>query len=191
MYGSLEGLSKPGLALELGEEIVQQWRGGYSARPPPMSPDHPHWHATEKKYADLLPGEIPSTESLEDTMTRTLPLWNKRIWPCLQQGQNVLIVAHGNSLRGVVKHIEGLTPEQIQKVGIPNGIPLIYKFEKSKCNSRLGDLLPIKMESAIEPLSGEFLEKKGLLRAALAREEELAKGVPGYEVSIKYNSRSC
>jgi hypothetical protein len=106
-------------------------------------------------------------------MERTLPLWFSKILPSLKNGENVMIVAHGNSLRGIVKHIDNLTADQIQKTGIPNGIPLVYKFDLN--------MKPIKQENADGFLSGEFLEKKGLLRAALAEEERLSRAVPGYE----------
>jgi len=172
MYGALEGMSKPGLAEELGEEVVQAFRTGLTTTPPPMTPDHPHWHLYEKKYADVKPEEIPVTESLQDTMERTLPLWESRILPDIRSGRTVMIVAHANSLRGIVKHIDNLNQTAIQSVAIPNGIPLVYKFDKN--------MRPIKQEGAVPPLSGEFLEKKGLLRAALAREAELAASVPGY-----------
>ena len=128
-------------------------------------------HRNERKYADLSPEEIPLTESLQDTMERTLPLWHSRILPTLQSGKNVMIVAHGNSLRGIVKHIDGLSAQEIQTVGIPNGIPLVYKFNHK--------MEPIAQPLAVAPLSGEFLEKKGLLRAALEKEEELAKTKAG------------
>ena len=173
MYGSIEGLSKPGLAAEIGEEAVQAFRAGLMTRPPAMTPDHHYFHGKERKYADLTEDEIPLTESLQDTMERSLPLFNKKILPALRDGQNVLIVAHGNSLRGIVKHIDGLTADEIQHVGIPNGIPLIYKFDKR--------MRPIKQTDAEGPLSGEFLEKKGLLRNALQREAEHYRFVPGYD----------
>ena len=96
-YGALEGLSKPQLAKELSAELVQSWRSSFDIRPPPMTDDHPYWHQKERKYSDL---DIPLTASLEDTMERTLPLWKTRILPELENGKNVLIVAHGNSLRG-------------------------------------------------------------------------------------------
>jgi 2,3-bisphosphoglycerate-dependent phosphoglycerate mutase len=146
MYGSLEGLSKPKLALELGESIVQQWRGGLLARPPEMPESHEFYHGNERKYADLAKEEIPRTESLQDTMERTLPLWFSKIVPSLLNGDNVLVVGHANSLRGIVKHIDCLSAEQIQKVGIPNGIPLVYKFDTS--------LRPIKQTNAEGYLSG-------------------------------------
>lgn len=176
MYGALEGLSKPQLALELGEQRVIEWRSGLYARPPPMDPSDRFFHGKERKYSDLKASDIPLTESLQDTMERTLPVLETRILLDIKAGKNVLVVAHANSLRGIVKQIEGLTAEQIQCVGIPNGIPLVYKFDKG--------MRPVVQELAVPPLSGEFLEKKGLLRAALARETELYTRVPGYDVLL-------
>ena len=174
MYGALEGMSKPGLARELGKEAVISYRSSLHARPPPMNPDHPHWHGNEKKYADLDPKELPVTESLEDCMKRSLPLWESKIKPDLKKGLNVLIVAHGNSLRGIVKHIDQLTPEQIKVVGIPNGIPLVYKFDQH--------MRPVPQNGSEFPLTGEYLEKKGLLRNALELENELSQKIPGYDL---------
>ena len=121
MYGALEGLSKPELAKELGEEIVQRWRAGLADRPPPVSESHLHYHQKEKKYARLDPKAIPITESLSDTIARVTPLWEAQILPDLRAGRNVLIVAHGNSLRGIVKKIDNIKTVDIQRVGIPNG----------------------------------------------------------------------
>lgn len=86
MYGALEGLSKVDIALEMGEEKVQAFRVGLEGRPPPMDEYHPHWHGNERKYADLDPQDIPRTESLQDTMARTIPLWESRILPDLKSG---------------------------------------------------------------------------------------------------------
>jgi 2,3-bisphosphoglycerate-dependent phosphoglycerate mutase len=177
MYGALEGLSKPGLAREMGKDVVIKYRTSLTERPPPMTPDHPFYHGKEAKYADLDPSELPLTESLEDCMKRSLPLYETRIAPDLKKGYNVLVVAHGNSLRGIVKHIDQLSADQIQRVGIPNGIPLVYKFDQN--------LKPIRTkarENEDDFLSGEFLEKKGLLRSALAQEAELSQKIPGYDL---------
>ena len=201
MYGALEGLSKPAMAKELGEEVIQKWRRSLLARPPVMSPDHKHWHGNDRKYMDLVDENmIPTTESLQDTMERTLPLWNDRIVPLLQDGHNVLVVAHGNSLRGIVKHIDGLTPEQIQLINIPSGIPLVYKFERTDAKKKKGlyrgkstrianmipgdvineqgggkqsKIRPVKMGDATAPLNGEFLGSKKLLD--LAQEEMMVR----------------
>lgn len=181
MYGALEGLSKPEMAAKVGEEIVQEWRGGYLARPPIMKKKHPHYHRHERKYSDL--SDIPMTESLADTMSRTLPLYNEKIEPLLKEGKTILVCAHGNSLRGLVKHIDNLNETQIKNVGIPNGIPLVYKFERD------GDeLIALPQSSPKEPVRGEYLEKKGLLRQALESEAEFAASVPGYNVSIRPSS---
>ena len=173
-YGALEGLSKRGLADQLGSELVQSYRSGLLARPPAMDIMHPYWHKNERKYADLDPSEIPLTESLQDTMERALPLWEQRIFPAIQQGRNVMVVAHGNSLRGIVKHIDNLSADEIQKFGIPNGIPLLFRFDFN--------MKPVRLENAAPGISGEFLEQKGLLRKALDREAELYRQIPGYNM---------
>jgi 2,3-bisphosphoglycerate-dependent phosphoglycerate mutase len=136
MYGAFEGLSKPLLAQGLGKEAIQAYRLELDSRPPAMTSTHPHWHKNERKYADLDPWDIPVTESLQDTMDRTLPLWHTRIKPELELGNNVMVVGHGHSLRGLVRHIDQLSPEQIQAVGIPNGIPLVSS-EKLSNNLRI------------------------------------------------------
>lgn len=151
-YGALEGHSKPGLAKIFGVELVQSWRAGLLDQPPPMNEDHIYWHANESKYKGLASENIPRTESLQDTIDRTVPFWNSHIYPDLKAGRNVLIVAHRNSIRGLVKHIDGINTEQIQKMSIPNGIPLVYKFDRN--------MKPLPHPNAEKPLSGIWLEKK-------------------------------
>lgn len=170
-YGALEGHSKPGLAKLFGEELVQQWRSGLHDRPPPMSIHHPYWHGREKKYLNInnkfignynMPDKIskgnyinniiPITESLQDTLDRTIPLWDSHILPDLKAGRNVLIVAHRNSIRGLIRHIDNMGTEDVHKVAIPNGIPLVYKFDKN--------MVPIPHRKAVAPLRGIWLEKK-------------------------------
>jgi 2,3-bisphosphoglycerate-dependent phosphoglycerate mutase len=153
MYGALEGHSKPGLAKLFGEETVQLWRGaGLSDRPPAMLENHLYWHGRERKYADLSSSLIPRTESLQDCIDRTIPLWISHILPDLQAGRNVMIVAHRNSLRGLIRHIDGLTTKDVQRLAIPNGIPLVYKFDYN--------MKPLPHRNAQAPLSGIWLEKK-------------------------------
>lgn len=171
MYGDLEGKSKPQAAIELGKDYVQNIRRGLLGKPPIMKEDHPHWHKNERKYSDLDVDQIPLTESLQDTMSRTIPLWKSRILPDLRNGNNVLIVAHANSLRGIVKLIDGISADDIIDVHIPNGIPLVYKFDRR--------MRPQIQDNAVAPLSGEYLEEKGLLKKALAKEEKLARRIPG------------
>jgi 2,3-bisphosphoglycerate-dependent phosphoglycerate mutase len=176
-YGALEGHSKPGLAKLFGEETVQAWRSGLHNRPPEMSPQHLYYHGFEQKYRNLFSNSlksknyssedcvdqeysidgsvlspIPCSESLQDTLDRTIPLWDSHILPDLKAGRNVMIVAHRNSLRGIVKHIDNLPTTFVQKMAFPNGIPLVYKFDK--------DMKPIRHTKAAEPLSAIWLEKE-------------------------------
>eukprot|EP00746_Dinoflagellata_sp_MGD_P021982 gnl/MRDRNA2_/MRDRNA2_151339_c0_seq1.p1 gnl/MRDRNA2_/MRDRNA2_151339_c0~~gnl/MRDRNA2_/MRDRNA2_151339_c0_seq1.p1 ORF type:complete len:750 (+),score=112.91 gnl/MRDRNA2_/MRDRNA2_151339_c0_seq1:149-2398(+) len=161
MYGALEGGSMVDAVAQHGEEQVVKWDREMNERPPMQTPDHPFWHGNERKYAKL--PKVPQTESMTDTMDRTFPLWSQCIEQALNDGQNVLVVAHGNSLLGLVKHIDNLSDEEIKQVGIPNGIPLIYNFERGT-SKRKDVLRPLLQEGAQSPMTGVFLEKKGFWR---------------------------
>lgn len=121
MYGALTGLSKTETAEQLGAELVQEWRGSLRSRPPPVSMTSPHWPGRHRKYADLSIDQIPLTESLSDSMDRCGPLWNNKILYELRNGKNVLVVAHANTLRGLVKMIDDISEEDIREVAIPTG----------------------------------------------------------------------
>ena len=140
MYGALEGLSKPVMAMIEGESLVQQWRSGLDIRPPPMTRDDARWAGNNPIYDDLSRGSIPLTESLADCMQRTLPVLESRILEDLRAGRNVLVVAHGNSLRGIVKHIDGISDDDIERVGIPTAIPLVFQFDM--------DLTPVQARAS-------------------------------------------
>jgi 2,3-bisphosphoglycerate-dependent phosphoglycerate mutase len=114
MYGALTGLSKHETAEQLGQELVQEWRGSLRSRPPPVNVRHPYWPGRERKYADLSMDQIPLTESLMDCMERTFPLWERRIMTELKKGRNVMVVAHANTLRGLVKTIDSIGDDEIQ-----------------------------------------------------------------------------
>lgn len=175
----MEGLSKPELAALVGEEQVQLWRAGLVDRPPSMTEEHPFWHRGERKYKNIPAHQLPLTESLQDTLDRTVPIWHENIFPDLKAGRNVMIVAHHNSLRAIVKEIDKLDTPDVQKLAIPCCIPLVYKFDQN--------MKPVSQSKAVPPLSGEYLEKRGLLKEALAKEEELAQKIEGYkEVLLKY-----
>ena len=124
-YGALTGLSKTQTAERLGQELVQEWRGSLRSRPPPLEVDSPYYPGNERKYADLKRDQIPLTESLLDCMERTAPLWENKIKYELQRGRNVMVVAHANTLRGLVKTIDDIGDDEIQEVAIPTGM-LIY-----------------------------------------------------------------
>ena len=173
MYGALTGLSKPEEARKSGEKLVQAWRRSLRVRPPALDESHPYYPGRERKYAHLAKSEIPLTESLLDTMERSVPLWEEQIKRDLAAGQNVLVAAHANSLRGLIKHIDGISEEDIPSVHVPNCIPLVYKFDET--------MAPIRQPGAQGPLSGFYLETKEATRAALKREAQLSRNLPGYE----------
>lgn len=121
MYGDLTGFSKTETAQQLGADQVQEWRGSLHSRPPPLKPTSQFWPGRERKYADLSPDQLPLTESLSDCMERTKPIWEKKILFELAKGNNVLVVAHANTLRGLVKTIDSISDSNIREVAIPTG----------------------------------------------------------------------
>jgi 2,3-bisphosphoglycerate-dependent phosphoglycerate mutase len=128
-YGALQGLNKAETAAKYGPEQVHQWRRGYRVRPPPLDRNDPRHPRFDERYR-LLPAEqLPDSESLADTLVRVLECWNEAILPQLRLGQRILISAHGNSLRALVKHLDGISDEAIMELNIPTGIPLVYEFD--------------------------------------------------------------
>jgi len=185
MYGALTGLSKAETAEQLGHELVQSWRGSLRSRPPPLQKSHPHWPGRDRRYYDLTLDQIPLTESLEDCMDRTAPMWEQKIQHELRMGRNVMVVAHANTLRGLVKTIDGIGDDEIQEVAIPTGIPVIYKFDEN-----LVPIMPSLDESFDEQgarqahMNGVFMEKPGLLKEALKRESDWMDQVPNYNGTL-------
>ena len=116
-------------AQEVGAEQVHIWRRSYDVPPPALQPDDSRSSVNDPRYAQLKPEEIPLTESLKDTIARFLPCWETEIAPSLKAGRQVLVVAHGNSLRGLIQHLENLTPEQVLKLNIPTAQPLVYELD--------------------------------------------------------------
>jgi 2,3-bisphosphoglycerate-dependent phosphoglycerate mutase len=129
MYGALQGLNKAETVAQHGEQQVKIWRRSYGTPPPPLDPDHPLWPGRDRRYASLSPQELPRTESLKDTFERFMPYWEGTIEPALQAGQRVLIVAHGNSLRALIKHLDTISDGDIVDLNIPTGVPLIYELD--------------------------------------------------------------
>jgi len=135
-YGALQGLNKAETAAEFGDEQVFIWRRSYTIPPEPLAADDDRSPVNDPRYAALSPDEIPLTECLKDTVARFLPIWNEEIAPAIKSGKNVLIAAHGNSLRALIKNIEGISDEDISQLNIPTGIPLVYELD--------ADLKPIR-----------------------------------------------
>ncbi|MEO6590499.1 MAG: 2,3-diphosphoglycerate-dependent phosphoglycerate mutase [Pyrinomonadaceae bacterium] len=135
-YGNLQGLNKSEMAEKFGEEQVHIWRRSYDIPPPPMEAFDERNPRNDRRYADLSDAEIPLTECLRDTVARFVPYWEDEIVPKIKDGKNIIIAAHGNSLRALVKHLDNIADEEIVKLNIPTGIPLVYELDD--------DLKPVK-----------------------------------------------
>jgi 2,3-bisphosphoglycerate-dependent phosphoglycerate mutase len=127
-YGALQGLDKAETAARFGEAQVHAWRRSYGMRPPLLEEGDPRWERADPRYATLSDAELPPGESLADTIARVLPYWEQAIAPALRDGQRALVVAHGNSLRGLVMHLDGLGEDEIASLTIPTGTPLVYRL---------------------------------------------------------------
>jgi 2,3-bisphosphoglycerate-dependent phosphoglycerate mutase len=125
-YGALQGLNKAETAAEFGEAQVKIWRRSYDIPPPPLELTDPRHPANDRRYTSIPPPELPLTESLKDTVARFLPYWHEAIAPDIRAGRRVLIAAHGNSLRALVKYLDNVSEQEILEVNIPTGIPLVY-----------------------------------------------------------------
>jgi 2,3-bisphosphoglycerate-dependent phosphoglycerate mutase len=128
-YGSLQGLNKQEMVEQFGAEQVHLWRRSYDVRPPALDPADERSPARDPRYRGLAPREVPLTECLKDTVERVLPYWHETIAPAIRAGQRVLIASHGNSLRALVKHLDGISDDAIAGLNIPTGIPLVYELE--------------------------------------------------------------
>jgi 2,3-bisphosphoglycerate-dependent phosphoglycerate mutase len=128
-YGALQGLNKAETAAKYGNEQVHIWRRSYATPPPALSLDDPRHPRFDPRYAKVDPAMLPSTESLKMTLERVMPFWNEKIVPRLKAGEKILIVAHGNSLRALVKYLDNISDEDITELNIPTGIPLAYQLD--------------------------------------------------------------
>jgi 2,3-bisphosphoglycerate-dependent phosphoglycerate mutase len=130
-YGALQGLDKSETAAKHGEAQVKIWRRAYDIAPPPLEKSDPRYPGHDPRYAGLSEAELPLTECLKDTVARVLPLWETRIAPEIRAGKRVVIAAHGNSLRALVKYLDGVSDEAILELNIPTGMPLVYELDES------------------------------------------------------------
>jgi 2,3-bisphosphoglycerate-dependent phosphoglycerate mutase len=137
-YGALQGLNKAETAAKHGEQQVKVWRRSYDVPPPALDDSDPRFPGRDRRYASLTDAELPRTESLKDTVVRFLPYWHETIAPAVRSGRRVLIAAHGNSLRALVKHLDGVSDADIVGLNIPTGVPLVYELDP--------DLRPIRHE---------------------------------------------
>ena len=159
-YGALQGLNKAETAAKFGEDQVKIWRRSYDVPPPVLTPDDPRFPGHDPRYKGLSPAELPLTECLKDTVARFLPLWHQTIAPAIQSGQRVVIAAHGNSLRALVKYLDNVSEADIVELNIPTGMPLVYELDDNlKALNRyyLGD--PEKVKAAMDAVAAQGKKK--------------------------------
>jgi 2,3-bisphosphoglycerate-dependent phosphoglycerate mutase len=150
-YGGLQGLNKAETAAKHGEDQVKVWRRSYDIPPPPLTTDDPRHPSRDRRYGEIVPSQLPLTESLKDTVARFLPYWHDTIAPQIKAGRKVLITAHGNSLRALVKYLDNVSDEEIVGLNIPTGVPLVYLLNdelKPLQHFYLGDQEAIKTAQA-------------------------------------------
>jgi 2,3-bisphosphoglycerate-dependent phosphoglycerate mutase len=150
-YGALQGLNKAETAVKFGEEQVKIWRRSYSTPPPDLTPEDERFPGRDRRYASLTKAELPLTESLKETVARFVPYWEGTIAPDVKSGRRVLIAAHGNSLRALVKHLDGISDDEIVGLNIPTGVPLVYHLDadlKPLKSFYLGDEEAVKAKAA-------------------------------------------
>lgn len=128
-YGALQGLNKADMAQQYGDEQVLIWRRSYNTPPPVLEADDVRGQRGDRRYAQLSPEQVPLTECLQDTVARVLPFWNDVMAPAIQSGQRVVVAAHGNSIRALVKYLDNISEQDIVGLNIPNGIPLVYELD--------------------------------------------------------------
>ena len=160
-YGALQGLNKSEMAEKFGEAQVKVWRRSYDIRPPALEAGDPRDAALDPRYARLSREQVPLTECLKDTVARVLPCWEERIAPQVKAGRRVLVVAHGNSLRALVKILDGVSDEAIVELNIPTGLPLVYELDddlKPVSRRYLGD--PEAVRKATEAVAAQGKAKK-------------------------------
>jgi 2,3-bisphosphoglycerate-dependent phosphoglycerate mutase len=158
-YGALQGLNKAETAAKHGEAQTKIWRRSYDIPPPPLTADDPRHPSHDPRYRDLDPGELPLTESLKDTVARFLPYWHGTIAPTIRSGRRVLIAAHGNSLRALVKYLDDIDDQRIVELNIPTGIPLVYE-----------------LDDALKPIRHYYLGDPAAAAAAAAKVAAQTKG---------------
>ena len=161
-YGALQGLNKADTAAKYGEEQVLVWRRSYDVRPPSVEKTDERYPGNDPKYRDLDEKDLPVAESLKDTSSRVLPYWHDTIVPCIKAGNRVIVSAHGNSLRALVKYLDNISDEDILTLNIPTGIPLVYELDddmRRLKSTYLGD--PEEVKKAMEAVASQGKARQG------------------------------
>ena len=159
-YGALQGLNKAEMTEKFGEKQVFEWRRSYDVRPPALEDTDPRHPRFDPRYAELTPAQLPSVECLKDTVDRVMPYWHEVLAPTVKSGKRVLVAAHGNSLRALVKYLDGISDEAIAALNIPTGVPLVYELDadlKPVGHHYLGD--PDEIARQIEAVANQARKK--------------------------------
>jgi 2,3-bisphosphoglycerate-dependent phosphoglycerate mutase len=159
-YGALQGLNKAETADKFGEAQVKIWRRSYDVPPPPLEPSDPRYPGQDARYKKLTAEELPLTECLKDTVARFLPYWHETVAPAVKRGERVLVAAHGNSLRALVKYLDNISDDEIVGLNIPTGVPLVYELDddlKPICHYYLGD--QEKIQAAMDAVAAQGKKK--------------------------------
>lgn len=157
-YGALQGLNKAEMAAKYGEEQVFVWRRSYDTPPPALTPDDERYPGRDRRYAALTEAELPRCESLKDTVARVLPYWHEVMAPAITAGTRLLVAAHGNSLRALVKYLDGIDDAAISELNIPTGVPLVYELGDDLAPLRhyyLGDPEAVAQKAAAVAAQGK------------------------------------
>jgi 2,3-bisphosphoglycerate-dependent phosphoglycerate mutase len=157
-YGALQGLNKADMAKQYGDAQVLVWRRSYDTPPPALEPTDARSERSDPRYAALTPSQVPLTECLKDTVARVLPLWHEELAPQIRAGKRLLVAAHGNSMRALVKYLDGISDDDIVGVNIPNGIPLVYTLDadlKPIAKRYLGDAEAVAAAAAAVARQGQ------------------------------------
>jgi 2,3-bisphosphoglycerate-dependent phosphoglycerate mutase len=160
-YGALQGLNKAETAAKFGDDQVKVWRRSYDIPPPPLDAGDERFPGRDPRYKDVPASDLPLTECLKDTVARFLPYWHERIGPAIKSGKRVIVAAHGNSLRALVKYLDGISDQEIVELNIPTGIPLVYELDaelRPVKHYYLGD--PAAVEAAIKGVAAQGTAKK-------------------------------
>jgi len=160
-YGALQGLNKAETAAKFGDQQVKIWRRSYDTPPPALTPDDERFPAKDPRYQDVEAKDLPLTECLKDTVARVLPYWNDVIVPDIRAGKRIIIAAHGNSLRALVKYLDNMSEAEIMELNIPTGVPLVYEFDeqlKPIKHYYLGD--PAEIAAAMDAVAKQGTAKK-------------------------------
>ena len=157
-YGALQGLNKAETARKYGDEQVLVWRRSYDTAPPALEPLDPRCERADPRYARLARGQVPLSECLKDTVARVLPYWNEQLAPAIRSGRRIVIAAHGNSLRALIKYLDGISDADIVGLNIPNGVPLVYELDaqlRPLKNYYLGDAQAVAQAAQAVALQGK------------------------------------